>query len=108
MALYLCSRFRIFYGLILGEYVYQVKGGPHLLQSCLRVTQDGMFFATKEMHIFFESLVVTGTPGVHDSLMDIHHDTSLRFILEDDSISSTIPSSHLFLFKQGGRVMVDY
>jgi hypothetical protein len=37
MAPYLCSRFRIFDRPVLEEYVYQVEGGPHLLQSCLRV-----------------------------------------------------------------------
>jgi hypothetical protein len=41
------------------------------------------------MHPSFESLVVIGTPSLQVSLMDIHHDTSLMSILEDDSISST-------------------
>jgi len=45
------------------------------------------FPATKEMHPAFENLVVTSAPSLHASLMDIHHDTSLRSILEDDSIS---------------------
>jgi hypothetical protein len=39
------------------------------------------------MHLFFENLVVIGVPRLHASLMDIHHDTSFRAILEDDSIS---------------------
>ncbi len=37
----------------------------------------------------FKSVDVVGTPGLHVFLMDIHHDTSLRPILEDDSISLT-------------------
>jgi hypothetical protein len=41
----------------------------------------------KEMHPSTESLVVIGAPNLHASLMDIHHDTSLRSILEADSIS---------------------
>jgi hypothetical protein len=40
-----------------------------------------------EMLHSFESLVVIGALGLHVYLMDIHHDTSLRSILEDDSIS---------------------
>jgi hypothetical protein len=43
----------------------------------------------KEMNPSFESLAITSTPSLHASLMDIHHDTSFKFILEDDSISST-------------------
>jgi len=39
------------------------------------------------MHHSFESLVVFDAPGLQTSLMDIHHNTSFRFILEDDSIS---------------------
>jgi hypothetical protein len=41
------------------------------------------------MHYSFESLVIIGAPSLHASLMEIHHDTSLKFILEDDSIFST-------------------
>jgi len=39
------------------------------------------------MHAYFESLVITSAPSLLASLMDIHHDTSLKFILEDNSIS---------------------
>ncbi len=49
----------------------------------------GLPHATKEIHPSFESLVVIGSPGSQDFFMDIHHDTSFRSILEDDSISST-------------------
>jgi hypothetical protein len=49
---------------------------------------NGLPFATREMHHSFESLVVIGTPSQQAFLMDIHHDTSFKFILEDDSISS--------------------
>jgi hypothetical protein len=31
VVLFLCYRFRIFIRLVLEEYVFQVKGGPHLL-----------------------------------------------------------------------------
>jgi len=40
------------------------------------------------MHPSFENLAITDTPGLHASLMDIHHNTSLRSILKDDYISS--------------------
>jgi hypothetical protein len=79
--------FHIFYKPILVEYVFQVKRGPHLFQSCLNVAQDGLPLAIRGMDFSFENLVVTGTSGFQASLMDIHHNTSLRCILEDDSIS---------------------
>jgi hypothetical protein len=41
------------------------------------------------MHPYFESLAVIGAPSLQASLMAIHHYTSLRSILEDDSISLT-------------------
>ncbi len=41
------------------------------------------------MHPSFESLAITNAPCLHASLINFHHDTSLRSILEDDSISST-------------------
>ncbi len=89
VAPYLCARFRIFYRPILEEYVFQIEGGPHMLQNCLHATKDGFHPIVRVMHLSFESLTITTTPCLHASLMDIHHDTSLRFILEDDSISST-------------------
>jgi hypothetical protein len=39
VAPYLCSKFHIFDRPILEEYVFQVEGGPHLLQSCLCVDE---------------------------------------------------------------------
>jgi len=41
------------------------------------------------MFLSFDSLDVTNAPSLHVFLMDSHHDTSVRSILEDDSISST-------------------
>jgi len=41
------------------------------------------------MHLSFENLTITGAPGLHASLIDFHHNTSLRSILKDDSISSS-------------------
>jgi hypothetical protein len=64
VALYLCSGFCIFDIPILEEYVYQVEGGPHLLQSCLRVVQYGLPLAAKDMHPSFESLVIISTPSL--------------------------------------------
>jgi hypothetical protein len=39
------------------------------------------------MHPSFNILAIIDTLGLRASLMDFHHDTSLRYILEDDSIS---------------------
>jgi hypothetical protein len=58
------------------------------------------------MHLSFESLAIIGALGLQAYLMDIHHDTSLRSILEDDSISSASKSHFIFLFEQEGRAMV--
>jgi len=62
VASYLCSRFRIFDRPILEEYVSQVEGGPHMLQSSLHATQNGLPLVVKEMHLSFESLAITNTP----------------------------------------------
>jgi hypothetical protein len=51
--------------------------------------RDGLLFVAKEMHFYFESLTIISAPGLQASLMDIHHNTSFRSILEDDSISLT-------------------
>ncbi len=62
MALYLCSRFCIFDRRILEEYVSQVEGSPHMLQSSLHVTQNGLPLVVKEMHLSFASLAITNAP----------------------------------------------
>ncbi len=46
------------------------------------------------MHLSFESLAITSAPNLQVSLMDIHHDTSFRSILEDNSIS-LISTAHI-------------
>jgi hypothetical protein len=46
-----------------------------------------VFFLHKEMHPSFEILAVTDALSLQVFLMDIHHETSLRSVLEDDSIS---------------------
>jgi hypothetical protein len=53
VVLYLCFKFFIFNRPILEKYVYQVEGGPHLLHSWLRVTQDDLPLVVREMHFFF-------------------------------------------------------
>jgi hypothetical protein len=80
----LCSRFHIFNRHVLEEYVFQVEGGPHLLQLCFCVAHDSLLLIAKKMYPSFESLAITSTPSLHAYLMNIHHD---RSILEDDSIS---------------------
>jgi succinate dehydrogenase hydrophobic anchor subunit len=64
-------------------------GGAHLLQSCLHAMQDGLPSVVREMHPSFKSLTITNALSLYVYLMDVHHETSLRSILEDDSISST-------------------
>jgi hypothetical protein len=54
-----------------------------------------------EMHPSFESLVVIGASSLQATLMDIHHDTSFRSILEDDSISSTFRARIQFCSGKG-------
>jgi hypothetical protein len=41
------------------------------------------------MHPSFENLAVINASSLQASLMNIHHDTSLKFILKNDSISLT-------------------
>jgi hypothetical protein len=41
------------------------------------------------MHLSFESLAIIDAPNLQAFFMDLHHNTSLKSILEDDSISST-------------------
>jgi len=53
VAPYLYSRFRIFNRLVLEEYVFQVKGSPHLLKSCLCVVRYSFPFTARKMHLFF-------------------------------------------------------
>jgi hypothetical protein len=53
------------------------------------------------MHLSFESLVVTNAPGVQAPLMDIHHDTSLKSILKDDSMCSTFRAHIHFCLGKG-------
>jgi len=50
--------------------------------------QNDFPFIAKEMHPSFESLTIIDAPSLQAFLMDFHHDTSLKSILEDDSISS--------------------
>ncbi len=104
VAPYLCSRFRSFDNLVLEEYVFQVEGGPHLLQSYLRAAQDGLLPATREMLSSFKNLVVISALGLHASLMDIHHDTSLKSILKEDSISSASKVHICFCSSKGARL----
>jgi hypothetical protein len=101
---YFYFKFHILDRFILEEYVFQVEGGPHMFQSCLRVVQNGLLPVTREMHPFFESLAVTGTPSLQTSLMDIHHNTSLKSILEYDSISSTSKTYICFHLDKGARL----
>ncbi len=53
------------------------------------------------MHLSFESLVGIEAPGLQTFFMDIHHDTSFRSILEDDSISSTSKARIHFCLSKG-------
>jgi hypothetical protein len=56
------------------------------------------------MHPFFKSLEITNAPGVQVFLMDIHHYTPLRSILEDDSISSTSKTCICSYLGEGARL----
>ncbi len=56
------------------------------------------------MHPFFESLAITNAPSLHASLMDIHHHTSFKFILEDDSIFLTLRTCTHSCLGKGARL----
>jgi hypothetical protein len=43
--------------------------------------QNGLPTIAREVHPSFESLAIINAPSLQASLMDIHHDTSLRFTL---------------------------
>jgi len=86
MVSYLCFRFHIFDRPVL-EYVSSIEGGPHLFQSCLCAAWHGFPPIVREMHLSFENLTLIDALGLHTSLMDIHHDTFVRSIFEDGSIS---------------------
>ncbi len=88
------------------EYVFQVEGGPHLLQSCLRAAQDGFPFVANEMHPSFENMIVIIVSSLQTFLMDIHHNSSLRSILEDDSISLASKSCIRSYSGKGAKAMV--
>ncbi len=64
VASYLCSRFHIFDRPILDKYVSQVEGDPHMLQSCLCATRNGLPPTIKEMHPSFENLAIIDTPNL--------------------------------------------
>jgi len=59
---YLCFRFHIFDRPIWEEYVFQVEGGLHLLQSCLHAKQNGLPPIIRDIHPSFESLALTSSP----------------------------------------------
>jgi hypothetical protein len=63
--------------------------------------QNGLPFTSREMHPSFQSLVITGALGLQASLMDIHHDTFLKSILEDDSVFSTSKARIRFCLHKG-------
>jgi len=68
--------------------------------------RNGLPPIIKEMHLSFESLTITNTLSLHFSLMDIHHDTSFRSILKDDSISST-SKVYIHYCSNKGKAMID-
>jgi hypothetical protein len=53
------------------------------------------------MHLSFESLVGVNARGLEASLMDVHHNTSFKSILEDDSISLTSKAHICFCSGKG-------
>ncbi len=75
-----------------------------MFQSCLCVTLDGILPIVKETHPSFENLAIISTPCLQAFLMDIHHDTSLRSILEDDSSSLASKARIHFCLVRGARL----
>ncbi len=58
------------------------------------------------MHPSFDNLAITTAQNLQTSLIDIHHDTSLRSILEDDSISLASKTHIRSCLKKGARLWV--
>jgi hypothetical protein len=56
------------------------------------------------MHPFFENLAIINALGLWAFLMDIHHDTSLKFILEDNFISLVFRVRICFSLGKGARL----
>jgi hypothetical protein len=56
------------------------------------------------MHLSFGSLAITTSQGLQTFLMDFHHNTSLIFILEDDSISLT-SKAHIHSYSGKGAML---
>jgi len=87
VAPYLCFKFGIFNSPFWKNMFFQVEKGPYLIQSCLGAIWNSLNpLVIKKMHLSFEILTIIDTPNLQASLMDIHHDTSFRSILKNDSI----------------------
>jgi hypothetical protein len=56
------------------------------------------------MHISFESLIVINILGLQVFFMDIHHNTSLKSILKNDSISLAFGVRIQFCSNKGTRL----
>ncbi len=60
---HLCSKFYIFDRPILEEFL-TLRGGAYLLQSHLRVTQNGLLPTTREMHLSSKNLAIISPLGL--------------------------------------------
>jgi hypothetical protein len=81
----------------------------NILREYFNTHVESFFFFLLEDNQFelffpFKNLVITGTLGLQDFLMDIHYDTSLRSILEDDSISLTSKTCICSCLGKGARL----
>jgi hypothetical protein len=56
------------------------------------------------MHPSFESLEIFDAPCIHAFVMNVHHDTLFRSILEDDSIFSTSKARICYCLGNGARL----
>jgi hypothetical protein len=86
MALYLCFKFHIFNRFILKEYVFQIDEGLIFFNHVFVQLKITFLLYLKKCIFFFESLTIIGILSLRAFLMNIHHDTSFRFILEEDFI----------------------
>ncbi len=68
--------------------------------------RDDLLLRAKEMHPSFESLTNFYALGFQAFFMDIHHNTSFRSILEDDSIPSTSRADICSCSSKASRAMV--
>jgi len=104
VVLYLCFKFRIFNRFILKEYIFQIDEGFIFFNHVFVQLKITFLLYLKKCIFFFESLTIIGILSLRAFLMNIHHDTSFRFILEEDFIFLTFKICNRSCLNKGARL----